>query len=86
MNCCRFTPKDLRTTFKTLAGKAGLSKEARDRIQNHALTDISTKHYDRYDYLKENRHAMTVWNGYLQGVIDGESQGDNVVLLRKVGA
>ena len=81
-----FTPKDLRTTFKTLAGKAGLSKEARDRIQNHALTDISTKHYDRYDYLKEKRHAMTVWNGYLQGVIDGESQGDNVVLLRKVSA
>jgi integrase len=41
-----FTPKDLRTTFKTLAGMAGLNKEVRDRIQNHALTDVSSKHYD----------------------------------------
>lgn len=66
-----FTPKDLRTTFKTLAGMAGLSKEIRDRIQNHALTDLSSKHYDRYDYLKEKREAIKVWNDYLQGVIDG---------------
>jgi len=42
-----FTPRDLRTTFKTLAGKSGLSKEIRDRLQNHALTDVSSKHYDR---------------------------------------
>ncbi|UOA10261.1 site-specific integrase [Methylobacter sp. S3L5C] len=81
-----FTPKDLRTTFKTLAGMAGLSKEVRDRIQNHALTDVSSKHYDRYDYLKEKRHAMIVWNDYLQRVIDGVSLDDNVVLLRKGGA
>lgn len=78
-----FTPKDLRTTFKTLAGMAGLSKDARDRIQNHALTDVSSKHYDRYDYLKEKRHAMLVWNDYLKSVIDGESPADNVVFMRQ---
>jgi len=31
------TNRDLRRTWKTLAGMAGLSKEIRDRIQNHAL-------------------------------------------------
>lgn len=78
-----FTPKDLRTTFKTLAGMAGLGKDVRDRIQNHALTDVSSKHYDRYDYLKEKRHAMAVWNDYLQRVIDGSSLKDNVVMLHQ---
>ena len=43
-------------------------------------------HYDRYDHLREKRHAMAVWNDYLQRVIDGDSLNDNVVLLRKVGA
>lgn len=32
------TNRDLRHIWKTLAGKAGLSKEIRDRIQSHALT------------------------------------------------
>ena len=76
-----FTPKDLRTTFKTLSGMAGLSKEIRDRIQNHALSDVSSKHYDRYDYLKEKRHAMIIWNDYLQRVIDDEHLSDNIILL-----
>lgn len=35
------TNRDLRRTFKTLAGKAGISKEIRDRIQNHALQDVA---------------------------------------------
>jgi integrase len=83
VNINRFTPRDLRTTFKTLSGKAGLSKESRDRIQNHALTDVSTKHYDRYDYLKEKRHALAVWNDYLQRIIEGENQADNVGLLQQ---
>jgi integrase len=33
------TNRDLRRTYKTLAGKAGVPKEIRDRIQNHALDD-----------------------------------------------
>ena len=46
-----FISRDCRRTFKTLAGDAGLSKEIRDRLQNHAkMSDISAKHYDRFDY------------------------------------
>ncbi|MEY3788013.1 MAG: hypothetical protein RLZ75_2220 [Pseudomonadota bacterium] len=66
-----FTPKDLRTTFKTLSGKAGLTKEIRDRLQNHALSDVSTRHYDRYDYLKEKREAIAKWNDCLTEIING---------------
>jgi integrase len=56
-----FTPRDLRRTWKTLSGHAGLSKEDRDRLQNHASKDVSSVHYDRYDYLKEKRAAMERW-------------------------
>jgi hypothetical protein len=41
------TNRDLRRTWKTLAGQAGLSKEIRDRLQNHTLQDVSSKGDDR---------------------------------------
>lgn len=86
-----FTPRDLRTTFKTLAGKAGINKDIRDRIQNHAFTDVSSKHYDQYDYLSEKRHAMTIWDDYLNRIIDGEylesdKQDATVIHFRKTGS
>jgi len=56
---------DMRRTWKSRAGEAGLSKEARDRLQNHALTDVSSLHYDRYDYLPEKREAMAQWEAML---------------------
>ena len=64
-----FTPRDLRRTWKTLAGKAGLSKEIRDRLQNHVSGDVSSKHYDRYDYMNEKRAAMDQWCAYLKKLI-----------------
>ena len=69
----KFVPRDLRRTFKTLTGKAGISKETRDRLQNHAHQDVSSLHYDMYDYLKEKRAAMDVWNDYLKNIIEGKT-------------
>lgn len=60
-----FTPRDLRRTVKTKMGELGISKEWRDRVQNHALTDVSTRHYDRWDYLPEKRAALEMWEGWL---------------------
>ncbi|MUJ05024.1 DUF4102 domain-containing protein [Pseudomonas aeruginosa] len=60
-----FTLRDLRRTCKTLMGVAGISKEMRDRIQGHAFSDVSSKHYDRYDYFKEKREALRVWASWL---------------------
>jgi integrase len=58
-------PRDIRRTCKTLMGEAGLSKDIRDRVQNHKKDDVSSKHYDRYDYLDEKRHALKVWESKL---------------------
>jgi integrase len=57
----KFVPRDIRRTVKTLTGEIGLSKDIRDRIQNHSLNDVSTKHYDRYQYLPEKRRALEAW-------------------------
>lgn len=60
-----FTPRDIRRTVKTLMGKAGISKEMRDRLQNHSFSDTSSKHYDRYDYWPEKKAAMFTWQEWL---------------------
>jgi hypothetical protein len=46
-------------------GEIGLSKSIRDRLQNHALNDVSSKHYDRYEYLPEKRKALEAWESHL---------------------
>ncbi|MER9002541.1 site-specific integrase [Mesorhizobium sp. M0862] len=63
------TNRDLRRTWKTLAGKAGISKEIRDRIQNHALQDVSSKSYDRWNYMPEKRAAMKRWNAFVLAML-----------------
>jgi integrase len=63
------TNRDLRRTWKTLAGKAGLSKEIRDRIQNHTLQDVSSKNYDRWNYMPEKRAAMKKWNAFVRALL-----------------
>ena len=80
-----FVPKDIRRTWKTLAGRAGLSKEIRDKLQNHAQgRDVSSRHYDRYDYLLEKRAAVQRWSEYLDRILAGtlkEGEEGNVVQL-----
>tara|TARA_B110000211_G_C14028719_1_gene531082 strand:+ start:71 stop:409 length:339 start_codon:yes stop_codon:yes gene_type:complete len=62
-----FSPRDIRRTFKTVAGSLGISLELRNRLQGHALTDVGSVFYDRHDYLSEKRIAMQAW-------IDGLSE------------
>jgi len=78
-----FTPRDLRRTWKTLAGAAGVSKEVRDRLQNHALQDVSSKSYDRWNYLPEKRAGMNTWGDYLERILAGEL--DNPVTRLQIG-
>jgi integrase len=65
-----FSPRDLRRTWKTIAGKAGLTKSERDLIQNHAAHDVSSRHYDRYDYLTEKRAAVEKWSEWFRVEIE----------------
>ena len=74
-----FQSRDIRRTCKTLMGKIGITKEVRDRLHNHALDDVSSRHYDRYDYLLEKRSAISKWNDYLSRIIAGNWQSDNLI-------
>ncbi|TDB48091.1 tyrosine-type recombinase/integrase [Photorhabdus luminescens] len=69
-NFASFTPRDIRRTFKTLAGEMGISSEMRDRLQNHKKPGVSSKHYDRYDYLKEKREIIELWEKKLISLIE----------------
>jgi integrase len=63
------TNRDLRRTWKTLAGKAGVPKEIRDRIQNHALQDVSSKSYDRWTYMPDKRAGMAKWDKFVKALL-----------------
>ena len=64
----RFVPRDLRRTCKTLMGKAGITKIDRDIIQQHSQFDVSSVHYDRYDYLNEKKASLEKWEKYLLSI------------------
>jgi len=74
----KFIPRDIRRTVKTLMGKAGIDKAIRDRVQNHSLQDVSSKHYDRYDYLPEKRQALKVWNDYLELILNPDKKVSHI--------
>lgn len=77
-----FVPRDIRRTCKTQMGALGISKETRDRINNHAINDVSARHYDRYDYLAEKRAALEIWCGWLcRLTVDKEAGQSNVIEL-----
>ncbi len=76
-----FSPRTLRGTVKTGMARIKVMKEIRDRIQNHALTDVADLHYDAHDYLDEKRAGLMKWEQELRRII-GEPAKDNVVELR----
>ena len=59
----------MRRTAKTRMGEIGIDKTVRDRVQNHALTDVSAKHYDRWDYMPEKREALLKWAACLEDLV-----------------
>lgn len=65
----RFTPRDLRRTFKSIALKHGLDKSILDKVQNHAQHDVSSKHYVKYQFLAEKRNTMKEWNSILEEIL-----------------
>jgi integrase len=69
-----FSARDLRRTFKTLAGSMGLPLEMRNRVQGHALVDVGSVYYDRFDYLDKKREAMEEWASCLGKIITTGAQ------------
>jgi integrase len=67
-----FSPRDIRRTFKTVSGSLGISLEMRNRLQGHAMTDVGSVHYDRYDYLPEKHKAMQAWTDGLTKIVEAK--------------
>jgi len=66
-----FQARDLRRTWKSRAGDAGVDRFTRDLIQQHAqASDTGSRHYDRADYIPQMREAMSRWSAWLDGVLD----------------
>ena len=68
----RFTAKDIRRTAHYLMVDAGLTREERNLLQNHAQAGIDTKHYNRHDQLPEKREAIRKYDAWLTKVIEGK--------------
>lgn len=63
----RFKASDFRRTWKTLAGQAGVTKYVRDLLQNHLVgSQVSSRHYDRYEALAEKREGVAVWQSWVE--------------------
>lgn len=78
----KFIPRDIRRTVKSRMGELGISKDIRDRLHNHALHDVSSKHYDRYDYLEPKKQAMATWTQFLLETVNDEARENNIYTLR----
>ena len=77
-----FTPRDLRRTWKSRTHDAGIDRFTRDLLQQHAKGDTSSKHYDRADYLPQERMAMTLWNDWLEACVKGKPMDDFIPAFR----
>lgn len=64
-----FQPRDLRRTWKSRSGEAGVDRFMRDMIQQHAQGDTGSRHYDRTDYLPAMREAMGKWQAWLSAAL-----------------
>ncbi|MGO2712494.1 integrase [Pseudomonas helleri] len=77
-----FTWKNIRVTAESLLAHLGVSAEVRAWLLSHGRSGVQAKHYDRYSYLPEKRAALEQWGRYLDGLANGDS-ASNVVLLSR---
>lgn len=77
-----FTPKCFRATAKTLMGKIGITKADRDMYHSHALTDVSSRHYDKYHYLPEKQAVVNRWESFLTDILAGREHAAGLRTVR----
>lgn len=73
-----FSPRDIRSTVKTHMARIKILKEIRDRIQNHALHDVASKHYDRHDYFDEKLDGLQRWQDELHKITNSHPETHNI--------
>lgn len=60
-----FEAKHLRSGVETLLARAGVSKEARGRLQSHGVGGVQDSNYNAYDYIDEKLEALETLEHWL---------------------
>ncbi|WP_169709461.1 tyrosine-type recombinase/integrase [Deferrisoma camini] len=77
-----FTPHDLRRTVATRMSEAGVSKLLKPIVLGHTPQDVTSKHYDLFEYLEEKTGALNMWANYLIGILKGKEEPSNIIQLQ----
>ncbi len=64
-----FTIGMIRGSISTRMNEAGVSKMIKEKIAGHNQKDVTTTHYDMWEYKKEKREATEQWESYLKKII-----------------
>lgn len=75
-----FSMRDIRRTFKTLAGMLHFTENERDIVNQHVNKTISKKHYDKYDYFIEKRETTLKWEKVLSLLLED----DGMEIIHKI--
>lgn len=78
----KFSPHDLRSTFRSHLGALGVPVAIAERCLNHSLGGLIAV-YDQHDYLPERLKALELWDTKLASI---EAEANNVVPLRGMAA
>lgn len=71
---------DLRRTVRTGLSQLSVPPHIAELVIGHSIRGI-LKVYDRYDYLREKREALTRWSDHFLALVGEREASDNVVIL-----
>jgi integrase len=76
-----FMPHDLLHTATSHMTAMGISEFDVGKVRHHTARDskTSTSRYNHYQYDREKRHALDLWNARLLDIVTGKSPTSNVV-------
>lgn len=69
-----FKLQDLRRTFKTLCSDLEISREILNAIQNHCLSSIDFKHYNRSNFINQKLKALNIFHAELEKMISNTNK------------
>ena len=72
--------------METRLAALGTLKEVRDRVLNHAQTDVGSKHYNLYEYAAEKRAALMRFESALAAILAGQSSAVVPLADRRVAS
>ena len=79
-----FTARDLRRTCTTHWARIEIQPSVRFQLQNRALSDVESKHYNLYDGLPEKRAALEKWERELLRIVEVEPAVGSEPLVQSV--